>query len=78
MLRTFWRVVRAMAAGIDAGSAVRHGLPVGEHHPARVGNAATPTRRAPVTHLAASVDAAEWADTARGGPREIGRPSRAA
>jgi len=67
MWRTLWQVVRAVAGGIDAGSAVRHGLPVGEHHPARVGNAATPTRRAPVPHFAASIDAAEWADTARGG-----------
>jgi hypothetical protein len=73
MWRTFWRAVREVAAGIDAGSAVRHGLPVGENHPARIKKAATPT-----PHFAASVDIAEWADTARSESQEIGRPSRAA
>jgi hypothetical protein len=73
MWRTLWRAVREVAAGIDAGSAVRHGLPVGENHPARIRNAATPT-----PHLAAPVDVAEWADSARSGSRETGRSSRAA
>jgi hypothetical protein len=74
MWQTLWRAVREAAAGIDAGSAVRLGRPVGGGHPARVGHAAAPTPRAPIPHFAASTGAAEWADTARSESWEIGQP----